>query len=345
MKSKSAMKHNKKNVTHSDNGVTSEDKHHYTIEVSKKTLIFTLVISALVSFIAGRSAKPSDFISFHADSNQDVVPSKGPQEHPSLMLHAHKEPPQHRYSGMEFNASASNGRVVNTHLPSSLSDGEKVCTVAADGDKQCVIDNTNSDAITDGKIQVKENEDIDETDGECSSGEECDDDDKDEHLPAGQHLLIDIKNVDSEFLNSDVRLAKAMVDVVNLSQLTLLSYHCHNLIPQGVSCVGVLLESHISFHTWPEAGVITLDLFTCGSGKLVPVIPFVESLFAVQQIGSLVKPFVRWVHKLRGFRPEGNDDVLSKDLGRMLEETFDVKKEVCFIFLLQNFFTATISIV
>ena len=31
--------------------------------------------------------------------------------------------------------------------------------------------------------------------------------------------------------------------------LTLLSYHCHSLLPAGVSCVGVLLESHISFHT------------------------------------------------------------------------------------------------
>jgi hypothetical protein len=66
-----------------------------------------------------------------------------------------------------------------------------------------------------------------------------------------QHLLVDIKGIEADFLDSEVRLAKAMVDTVNNAGLTMLSYHCHKLIPKGVSCVGVLLESHISFHTWP----------------------------------------------------------------------------------------------
>jgi len=97
-----------------------------------------------------------------------------------------------------------------------------------------------------------------------------------------------------------------MVGVVNKSKLTLLSYHCHKLIPMGVSCVGVLLESHISFHTWPEAGVITLDLFTCGSGKLIPVLPILKKLFAIPQEGArdilTEQPRTLWTHKLRGFR-------------------------------------------
>eukprot|EP00536_Pseudo-nitzschia_multiseries_P011743 jgi/Psemu1/206763/e_gw1.414.17.1 len=84
------------------------------------------------------------------------------------------------------------------------------------------------------------------------------------HLPAGQHLLMDIRNVQEAFLASEERLAKAMLDVVGDCGLTLLSYHCHGLAPSGVSCVGVLLESHVSFHTWPSQGVVTLDLFTCG---------------------------------------------------------------------------------
>jgi len=46
------------------------------------------------------------------------------------------------------------------------------------------------------------------------------------HLPAGQHLLVDIKNVDSSFLNSEHRLATAMVELITASKLTLLSYHC-----------------------------------------------------------------------------------------------------------------------
>ena len=74
--------------------------------------------------------------------------------------------------------------------------------------------------------------------------------DEEVHLPSGQHLLIDIKNVNSNFLNSEQQLAEAMVQLVNESKLTLLSYHCHSLIPMGVSCVGVLLESHVSIYIY-----------------------------------------------------------------------------------------------
>jgi S-adenosylmethionine decarboxylase proenzyme len=120
-----------------------------------------------------------------------------------------------------------------------------------------------------------------------------------QHLPAGQHLLVDIEGVNGDFLNSEERLSLAMVETVNEAGLTMLSYHCHSLVPSGVSCVGVLLESHISFHTWPSEGVITLDLFTCGSNPLLPVVKVIERLFG---IGDKVRS--QWSHELRGFRPE-----------------------------------------
>ena len=72
-------------------------------------------------------------------------------------------------------------------------------------------------------------------------------DDGGEHRPSGQHLLVDIKGVDADFLNSEELLSKAMVDTVQESGLTMLSYHCHVLAPSGVSCVGILLESHSEY--------------------------------------------------------------------------------------------------
>jgi S-adenosylmethionine decarboxylase proenzyme len=150
----------------------------------------------------------------------------------------------------------------------------------------------------------------------------------DEHLPAGQHLLVDMKGLEAAFLNSEERLAYAMVEVVNQASLTLLSYHCHTLLPSGVSCVGVLLESHVSFHTWPSAGVITLDLFTCGSNPLVPVVPMIERLFGVP--ASLNEPpKVVWSHKLRGFRKH-RSPLQMWDLGVSVLSTMDMdlKKEV-----------------
>ena len=126
-------------------------------------------------------------------------------------------------------------------------------------------------------------------------------------MPSGQHLLVDLEHVDSQFLNSEERLAEAMLKLVNQCGLTLLSYHCHQLVPSGVSCVGVLLESHVSFHTWPTEGVITLDLFTCGPDSLLPVVPLVDSLFVIPESSPLPgvevqTPHAIWAYTPRGFR-------------------------------------------
>ncbi len=76
-----------------------------------------------------------------------------------------------------------------------------------------------------------------------------------------------------------------------------------SLVPTGVSCAGVLLESHVAFHTWPLQGVIVMDLFTCGSGKLIPILPLIEKVFGVPAGGEDAEdPAMLWSHKLRGFR-------------------------------------------
>lgn len=131
---------------------------------------------------------------------------------------------------------------------------------------------------------------------------------RDQSNPSGQHLLIDIKNLEAAFLNSESRLADAMVNSVKAAGLTMLSYHCHSLHPAGVSCVGVLLESHISFHTWPDEGVITLDLFTTSEKPLLPALPKIEELFGIPRVnpetGEKETPVTLWSHELRGFRTE-----------------------------------------
>lgn len=145
---------------------------------------------------------------------------------------------------------------------------------------------------------------------------------RDQTMPSGQHLLVDMKNLDAGFLNSEERLARAMQDSVIAGGLTMLSYHCHSLHPAGVSCVGVLLESHISFHTWPDEGVITLDMFTTSEKPLLPVLPSIKELFGIPRVnaetGEKEEVVTVWSHELRGFRTEdarkvhhldGNSDI------------------------------------
>ena len=160
------------------------------------------------------------------------------------------------------------------------------------------------------------------TDNDITVGGDDDDEEEEElHLPAGQHLLMDIRRVQPAFLASEERLAEAMLDVVNDCGLTLLSYHCHGLQPAGVSCVGVLLESHVSFHTWPSKGVITLDLFTCGSQSLLPIVSKTEEVFGIPD-SSGEPPEVRWAYKVRGFGDETDAelaDLFTFPIGAMTE--------------------------
>ena len=37
----------------------------------------------------------------------------------------------------------------------------------------------------------------------------------------------------------------------------------HFFEPQGMTCVYVLSESHLSVHTWPEDNFVSIDLFCC----------------------------------------------------------------------------------
>ena len=153
------------------------------------------------------------------------------------------------------------------------------------------------------------------------------------YLPAGQHLLIDIQGVHSGFLNSEVLLSEAMISLIDEINLNLLSIHCHSLVPAGVSCVGVLLESHIALHTFPKKGVITMDVYTCGNKPLIPTLPKVEKLFAIPMAGSdgeeASEPKVVWSHKLRGFRPppyKAFENPLDQDLGAdILRRHYDSK--------------------
>ena len=39
----------------------------------------------------------------------------------------------------------------------------------------------------------------------------------------------------------------------------------HRYAPQGVSGVLLVAESHLSIHTWPEAGYAAVDIYTCGA--------------------------------------------------------------------------------
>ena len=97
---------------------------------------------------------------------------------------------------------------------------------------------------------------------------------------AGVHLIIDLHG--GEGLNDHIE--ATLRRCVEASRATLLHIHLHHFQPSGVSGVAVLAESHISIHTWPEAGYAALDIFMCGSAEPDNCIPVLRDAFAAKRI-------------------------------------------------------------
>jgi len=99
---------------------------------------------------------------------------------------------------------------------------------------------------------------------------------------AGIHLLIDFwdaNNLDDETLvTSTLKLCVEAIDA------TLLHIHTHKFEPNGgLSGVAVLMESHISIHTWPETGYAAFDIFTCGDTQPLKAIEILQKAFKPKQ--------------------------------------------------------------
>lgn len=68
-------------------------------------------------------------------------------------------------------------------------------------------------------------------------------------------------------LNDPGLMEKALSEAVAAGRFTELHRHVHLFEPQGITAAVVLSESHIAIHTWPEHGVMFIDIASC-SGEL-----------------------------------------------------------------------------
>lgn len=83
----------------------------------------------------------------------------------------------------------------------------------------------------------------------------------------GNHLLLEVYNVEFSLLNDGITLQEVMEKGIERAGMTILNAFQHCFIPQGVTIVIALSESHVSCHTWPEKGCIAIDVYTCGPGN------------------------------------------------------------------------------
>ncbi len=82
--------------------------------------------------------------------------------------------------------------------------------------------------------------------------------------PLGIHCLLDLYDCPVTKLDDPKFVVETLRRAAALSGSTLLSEVSHRFHPQGVTALGLLAESHISIHTWPENSYAAADIFTCG---------------------------------------------------------------------------------
>ena len=99
---------------------------------------------------------------------------------------------------------------------------------------------------------------------------------------AGVHLIVDLHGASG--LNDIDLIEETLRRCVTAAGATLLHIHLHHFQPSGVSGVAVLAESHISIHTWPDAGYAALDVFMCGKANPDACIPVLRRAFKAKRV-------------------------------------------------------------
>ncbi len=75
----------------------------------------------------------------------------------------------------------------------------------------------------------------------------------------GQHLLLDVwlhgAGIEESAIDAVSSLVRRRFRVVGNAE--------HAFVPQGLTRVFILAESHFTLHTYPESGYLSMDLYIC----------------------------------------------------------------------------------
>jgi S-adenosylmethionine decarboxylase len=82
---------------------------------------------------------------------------------------------------------------------------------------------------------------------------------------AGQHVLAEFEGIDPALLDDAAFLRVTLERSLDRAGATVCDVVSKRFVPQGVTVLALLSESHASLHTYPEFGSVFLDVFTCGN--------------------------------------------------------------------------------
>ncbi|MDC0384588.1 adenosylmethionine decarboxylase [bacterium] len=98
----------------------------------------------------------------------------------------------------------------------------------------------------------------------------------------GEHITLDIIGTTKEYDPSVFE--KVIKEIAKTANVTILNISKYKFEPQGFTILALLAESHISFHTFPEKGIISFDFFTCGNVSPSVALDIVKKEFKHKRI-------------------------------------------------------------
>jgi S-adenosylmethionine decarboxylase proenzyme len=102
----------------------------------------------------------------------------------------------------------------------------------------------------------------------------------------GTHLLVEFCDCRNAALLDDVeQIEQVMRKGLKVANFTLVQLFSHKFFPIGVTSVAIVSESHVSIHTYPETGHVSIDIFHCsdGSAPLLLLMEFMKLHFKPTQ--------------------------------------------------------------
>lgn len=82
--------------------------------------------------------------------------------------------------------------------------------------------------------------------------------------PIADHHVVEYVGCDPDRLRFLSTLEPLILNATRDCGATIVGSSFHQFEPEGASGTVLIAESHVSFHSWPELGYLSLDVFTCG---------------------------------------------------------------------------------
>lgn len=100
----------------------------------------------------------------------------------------------------------------------------------------------------------------------------------------GREIIADLKGCDPRVIDDEQLLKRLVQEAIRTTKHHLLDIAVRKFHPVGVTVLGLLAESHISLHTYPEINYVAIDIFTCGKNKPEPILEYLQEKFGAKEV-------------------------------------------------------------